>query len=56
MGCDEMHAATESASALCENLRLSSDDGKFVKTHSLHPDYPDYPDANSAGVKPARAA
>jgi len=52
MGCDEMHAATESASALCENLRLSSDDGKFVKTHSLHPDYPD---ANSAGVKPARA-
>jgi len=54
-----MHEATEAASALCKNQRLSSDDRKFVKTHALYPDYPEYPhypDANLVGVKQARAA
>ena len=58
-GCVEMHVTAEAASALCKNQRLSSDDGKFVKTHTLYPDYPEYPhypDANLVGVKQARAA
>jgi hypothetical protein len=63
-GCVEMSVTAEAASALCKNQRLSSDDGKFVKTHASypgypkypdHPEYPFYPDANWVGVKQARA-